>query len=578
MGDATTINIPASHRSDRYDLPPIMAMVYAGEAPAKSMTAIEGIQEWFKQGSSNLLVLMGGMGSGKTTSLQKISQTWKIKSEFIYFDHIVTLNEGSEISALDRVRLTDGSLVIVDNFDAVNSLAGFQVTPPDLRIVGGLASSHRVILATRRTPESLGDELVRQLKAEIRLSNLGFKNPFVIQLVPWELEQLRTHAVQNNDAALMSLSNLLSAIPAEDTAYLRRPLLITMLLRLGDNLPKVDEPLIVAQIYQQYCETTLSIDYDLKRSRIAGALKHGILSDLAFDIFSGTAPGQEGQAALSVGIDRVSERVLEHVLKETSLRSLSDVNKYDWTEDFLTTGHLFEEVSVSPLSKFADKQFGFTHQSFYEYFVGLAIIKRIVRGHALGLDLEYLSLATVDSLALAFVKELGGSELRSAIKKLVVRPRLTAADRLILHYLLEDDPDFASIIENSPSDYFDALETAQQGANSFLLRKMMRYQLVICGRYAAKDYVSDIKSQEDEKGLRAEQRLHSSEIVVTAQLLQRLKNPALARARYITIYRLGQLGDESAIPSLEMVFALDSSLSEAAKEAIEKIKQRSIKQ
>ncbi|MDX6269290.1 MAG: hypothetical protein QOD28_513 [Acidobacteriota bacterium] len=573
-----SLRIPASHRTDRYNLPPIPAIILVGSPSARSLTVIEGLDEWFSRSDSNLLVLMGGFGTGKTTSLQRVYSTWGDNVEYIFFDQVITLNEGMEEHAIDRLRIPNDSIVIVDNFDAVNSLAGFQVTPPDLRIVGNIARNHRIILSTRRTPEILGDELLSQLGSEIRLTNLGFHNPFVLQLVPWESDQLREHGITNNDQALTAVSKYLEALPPDESAYLRRPLLVIMLLSIGEQLLSFNEQPSVAQIYHQYCHLALSADYDQRRSRILGSLKREILSELAYDIFSGTESNQlHGTSALAVSVGRVSERVLEVVMQDPSLRSTPELTKYGWTEDFLTTNNLFGEISLSTLSEFADKQFGFIHQSFYEYFVSLAIIRRIVGGHALGLELEHLSLATIDSLALAFVKELGGAELRKAIKLLVSRPRLSIADRLVLLYLLEDETDFADILLNSPLEYLDTLDAAQKTANSFFLSKMMRYQLVIAGRYSAEEYVIEVKSHEDEQGLRAEQRLHSAETAVTAQLIQRLKNPALSRARFITIYRLGQLGDEEAIPSLEMVAALDERLRGIAQEAIERIKHRSLR-
>jgi hypothetical protein len=572
-----TANVPASHRSNGYKLPPISAIVYAGEESGQLMTAEQGFEEWFQQSNSNLLVLMGEMGSGKTTSLQKISEDWRNKSDFIDFNQFITSNEGNEITSSGRK-----PVIIIDNFDAVNSLVGLQVTPPNLRIIGNLASSHRVILSTRRTPKSQENELLKQLKDLIRLSKLGFQNPFIIQLIPWKLEHLKTFGDQNNDPSLVSLSKFLSGMPEEDTVHLRRPLLITMLLnlKLGDRRSTAiqNEALVVGKIYKQYCDTTLSVDYDLKRSQISGTLKLQILSDLAFDIFSGTAFNEKGQAALSVSLDRVSERVVESVLKDPALRSLP--NNYDWTKDFLNSNPLFEEIRVSSLSDFAEKQYGFIHQSFYEYFVGLTIIRSIVRLHSLGLKLESLSSATVDSLALVFVKQLGGSELRTAIKELLTRPRLTFADRLILLYLLEDDLEFEIVIEKLPSDYFDLLEKeiAKESYDSFFLRKMMLYQLVIKGRYTAENYVSEIKRYEDEKNLLAEEKLHSTEVSVTNQLLQRLESPALKRAKYITIYRLGQLGSELAIHHLMKIANDDALLSKIAQEAIEKINSRVINQ
>jgi hypothetical protein len=184
-------------------------------------------------------------------------------------------------------------------------------------------------------------------------------------------------------------------------------------------------------------------------------------------------------------------------------------------------------------------------------------------------------MATVDSLAFAFAKKLGASELRDAIRQIVLRPRLTVADRLILLYFLEDEADFAALLDSAPTGYLDELSQLEGSVESFFLKKMIRYQLVVVGRYDAAAYVGEVKQHEDERGLEAEARLHGAERGVTQQLLARLRNPALERARLITIYRLGQLGDASAIEPLDWVgAAAGGPVAQAARQAIAEIRTR----
>jgi hypothetical protein len=398
-------------------------------------------------------------------------------------------------------------------------------------------------------------------------------------------DQLREFGIKHSNSKLISLAQLLSKIPDRDTSsYLRRPLLIRMLLNLdfgntGSNTNQNDF-LALGRIYEKYFETTLSVDYDLNKSHITANLKQSILSNIAFDIFSGVDSTLENQIALSVGFNRVSERVMEFVSRDPDLRPLLDGRNerdYNWTNDFLgTSNHVLEKVHTSSMYGLADNNyFQFAHQSFYEYFVGCMIIKKIEEGN-LGLEFNSLSLAVNNSLVLAFVKELGGVKLYGNIKRFLIRPRINNEDRLILYYLLEDDPDFGTEIERSPSQYFDFIKQKCSEDASFFLKKVMRYQLVIKGEYPAIEYVNAIERNEDEKSLLVEERLHGAEISVTKRLLQRLDNPTLWRAKYITIYRLGQLGDESAISSLQKISPTENSLYTIARESIEKINNRII--
>lgn len=568
---------PASHQSDLLNLPdiPVRVIDAQGRTQASRAALAGALAEWFRDDSSNLLIVMGGFGTGKTTGLTAFTATEGMDAAYLNFDELSSTakhSEGSRPIPATRV-------VIFDNFDAINTLAGTQVEPPDLREVSYLAKTHRVILATRRSPLQRGDELLGQAQSEERFSQIGFRNPTIVQLLPWELRELRDHvnALKPTQETLEAVVSYLASVDPHDGERLRTPLLIKMLARLAPKLQGLNDRPTLASIYRAYSSVALAADYDLRRSQIPSSVKSEILADLAYDIFSGVVRSDGEQvSALSLPIERVSERVLESLMRMPAFRQRTGFDSYGWTEDFLSTNHMFEMGEPLRLADFSESQFGFVHQSFYEYFVSVALCRKISSGRMFGLDIEKLSMATVDSLAFAFAKELGGNQLRDGIREIVLRPRLAVADRLILFYFLEDETDFADILLAAPGEYYDDLRRSEMAVTSFFLKKMIRYQLVIAGQYDAKQYVAEVRQHEDLGALQAEERLHSAETGATQQLLARLRNPALEKARLITIYRLGQLGDRSAVEPLEWVAtAAGGAVAEAARDAIKEIRQRS---
>src|SRR5581483_5933538 len=329
-------------------------------------------------------------------------------------------------------------------------------------------------------------------------------------------------------------------------------------------------------IYEEYCSIALAADYDGARSRIPGNVKLDILADLAYDIFSGieSDDGMTGPP-LTLPVARVSERVLEALERTLLYRQRKGVDRYEWTDDFLATNHIMLRVPPVRLATFTDPLFGFVHESFYEYFVGIALCKRIASGPKWPLGLEISKLTAVDSLVFAFAKEAGGMQLREAIRGIVLRPHLRIADRLVLFYFLEDEADFSALLGAAPPEYMDELLQYEPAVTNFFVKKMIRYQLVVAGRYDAARYVDDVRHYEDDLALRAEARLLSSEREATKQLLSRLRNPALERARLITIYRLGQLGDGSAIEPLQwLATGAGGTVAAAARDAIGAIRKR----
>jgi len=282
---------------------------------------------------------MGAFGAGKTTGLREFASKDNVNAEFVSFEQLVRQEE-----RLENIEgRTHSRIAIIDNFDSINSLLGVQIEPPDLRAVAHLAAYQRVVLATRRSPYTGGDELIAQLRSEERLMKMGFTSPVIFHLLPWDSKELIEHASRTQNPELSHVADYIGTLPNEDTEYLRRPLVITMLLRLGPRLNSLQDRPTLAHVYHEYCNVALSTDYDIQRSQIPGLFKKEILSNLAYDIFSG-ASVERGTTSvdLSVPIERVSERVLETLMRAASFRQRSGVDGYGWTEEFLSTNHVFE--------------------------------------------------------------------------------------------------------------------------------------------------------------------------------------------------------------------------------------------
>lgn len=570
-----SINTPATHKSHKHDLPPVRAHIIKSESETTLTTIPQAIQDWYEDEESNLIVVMGGFGTGKSSGILSGISASNIDHELLDFHSVASIGEGKVRHAISNMEIQN-DVVIVDNFNAVNNITEVQVTPPDLTSVTLLSEDHRVIISTRRTYKSFDDELLRQLESSSRLERLGFLNPFVVQVLPWEVKDLKEYASEKGDESLKNIASFLGSLPSEQTRYLRRPLLVSMLLEMGERILSLDDIPSITEIHVKYCDAILSIDYDNRRSRLSSSDKHRILTELAFDIFSGKGTEYGKASALSVSLDRVSERVLEYVYQNKKVGRDEDSSSYHWTQDFIKTNHILDRISQSDHYSYPIDHYYFIDKSFYEYFVARALTSRIHKGEPIGLQLDQISAATFESLIFIIMEELGGPELAEAIKNILSRPRLSKGDRLIFYYLLEDDSEFEDILNDAPSEYLDALEDAHETTDHFFLQKVMRYQLVIGNRYSAYDYIEKIKEEESEDALRVERRLHSTTTGVTDQLIKRLKNPSLKKARPITVYRLKQLGDKSAIPVLETVKAYvdDEKFKRHVRNAIQKIRER----
>ncbi len=514
--------------------------------------------------------MAGPFGAGKTTHVRRFAEEARTGGRRVVF--VDFAREGD--SALDPSRVPgDAELIIIDHFDSLNLATGAQKDPPDLRSVAPLleASNRRMLLATRRLLLDNRDEMVGQLTDGQRCAVLHVAKPELIELLPWSLSSLEDIALQSNDPRGQRLFAFLGQLDQYHGAELRRPLLLSMLLRVLDEMPEIPE---TGSLYEKYVGQTIAHDFDKGLSVITAQAKHHILRDLAFDIFTGQdlAPG-EGETRITVANDRVSARVLEGI-EQAGLRLAAVDKNYSLVQDFLDTNHLFGQSPPRRVFDPHTRAYEFRHPSFYDYFVGEAMALRYEKGHSLGLRPETFSAATLDSLAIYFAKRRLTSRARAELRNAVEWPKLSWPDRLLMLYHLEDEVGFSDLLAGTPADYRLQLRDLANSREATFITKAVKFQLVLLGEFDPYQYVADAREIEGGTDTHIEAQLQRGSGGSTEFLLGRLVNPDLQRAKPIAVYRLGQMGDRVALASLSKLRSGDPRLTELVDEAIERIERR----
>lgn len=453
----------------------------------------------------------------------------------------------------------------------------FDVRPDVRELVPLLATGSRVVVATRRSATDNSDELIRQLTDPRRYETLKLVAPSIMELLPLDFETLGVHLEATPSPRLQRVIDYLSKFPVLASDHLRRPLLLRMMVDIGFDPTDNEAPVTIANLYKTYTSAALSRDYDFGRSRIPEGRKASILSELAFDIFRGVEPDVGHESAFLVTYQRIQARVNDEVQADPTLRLLDKEHRYAWTEDFLTTNHVLSQQPrrLLPASG-ATLLFSFDHPTLFEYFISIAMLDRFSRGITLGITKETLSEATFRSLTLYFIRAAWGSHLVADLERLL-KARLTWVDRLIILFILEPHVDFPDILAHAGTRYLDDIETAFDDMQSYFIRKVISYQLIVAGRWSAFDYVSDLRLNEQPDDYNLEWQIHAGTGDVTTHLLYRASTSAGEATLPILIFRMGQMGDIRCSENLERLknsHDIDERLRFLAAEALDKIQSR----
>lgn len=550
-------------------LPPTVARI-KGDSRHRRVDALDALESWAKT-SSNVAIVFGRAGAGKSYILQALAKRMAVTG-------------GLTCTQLDFEQLTRGSFEVgaqpagssrihlIDNFDAINSITGIQTSPPDLSSVSHLLhEGHRLVLATRRQVFDEGDDLGRQLSQPLRSEALGAVEPFIIEMLPWKITEIEGATNAHTEDSVVNVARYLRRHGGLLGDEFLTPLTVRMLALMGRRLEE-SSPTSLARVYDEYVGWALTRDYDRRQSAFKEAHKRRILANIAYDIFC----GQQGTTAASYSVSRhrLVERVMEVVSQDPLLRSGRTGENYQWAEDFLSTNHILTVTAHRSSTSHQYPVYAFEHPSFFEYFVAQAIAQRVSSDSSLGIQPNALSEATFRSMTLYFVRENWDADAERSASA-IVRRRLTWPDRLLFLYMLEMAPDFGTLLRSVDQSYLDQLSQALPTIDNFFVRKAIRYQLVIAGRLSPWEYIQDLRRNENEDETSSERWLLSGRGEnLTNSLITRMNRPDLRPALPIAVYRLGQMGEVSALETLRVMLdstSPSSALYDLIQESIEKI-------
>jgi hypothetical protein len=133
-------------------------------------------------------------------------------------------------------------------------------------------------------------------------------------------------------------------------------------------------------------------------------------------------------------------------------------------------------------------------------------------------------------------------------------------------------------MERVPESYWAACRQNENRTNSFFLKKMIKYQLILKEHsdQRALEYVQLLRDSERLEHRDLEANLFATTSSREAYLLTRLHNKNLKAARAVTIFRIGQFGGDRALDVLTEYPQSDLSEGTASilHEAINKIRER----
>lgn len=548
---------PWSHRSDRLQLPRALAaptLTADGGKPAEPLASL--LDAWLPDVGSNLFFISGPSGFGKSTE----AKLWLAEHPGTKY---VSLLDGPISATLSGTQPATMP-VVIDDFDPIPTRADEGGVRPDLsqlRVFFGQGG--RCVILSKRNPAVDLDELAEQLRSVSRLDGLGVHSPTVVRVLPLSYEELSQWAEVRQDARLKKIAAVVTRSAGQQLAS---PMIVRQLYESADESRPA--PRTQFDAYTAHLNHVCGSAWDRGSSRIPGRVRFLAYRDLAWDIFAGL--GSSGaRRRLAISSPRVAERIQEQLQRDLATTRQRDFLTYEWTADFLSLTEIFS-VTGGADSETAS----FTHSSYYEFFAAEAIRARLINERGLALDEAQFAEATMDSLIVSFVKAGIQEDDYDAIAALCSRDRLSWLDRMLCLYLMEERPGFKTLLSKSPEDYWTNLQRAAELFSSLFLRKATMYQQVIAGRASAWDYVELLKREEGADAETLERSLLGSSAELTASLLARLTNPELAAALPISIYRLGQMGDDSAIADLRRVSRKSTELKQASAEAIRQIQER----
>lgn len=555
------------------------------------------LRQWFTEASSsNLAVVLGPFGSGKTDVLVtfaewlRASAAERLTMFALYRDVAPGDSRAGDQSLCDRLlklykldapelqqRVNEqlaGAVIVIDGFDEV--WGSTHRSSPDLTHLRSLLDVNaRVVVAARRHFGLAADPFIGQLLDPALLAQAGVKQPIILGLRPPAFDEVKSVLSGTQAAQTTEVLEYLTRFSAKEVQHLFRPLLLQMLLLITDDLSQERAVMSVATLYRRYTNNVLQRDYSQHLSEIPPDAKRLILITAAGDALKST---YSGGAAYSPTVpqcnyDDVSLRVLEVLDKFR----LADPSK-DRTRDFAHTNHLLRPVSAEAWDSQVGRHFDFSHPTFFELFCAEHLLSRLSDRRSLELpDTDFVE-SLFDSLVPYFLAAYVTTSAYGFLRQLVSRETIGFCERSLCLRLLEDDPELPELMRRVPESYWTTCRQNENRTHSFFLKKIIKFQLILRenSESRALDFVQLIRDDERVEHRDLEAYLFATRTSRDSYLLKRLYNENLRAARAVTILRLGQLGGDYALNELRKYpqSGLSERTTSLLREAIQMIQER----
>ena len=557
----------------------------------------------FLDGDEEVLILLGEVGAGKSALFRYLADRALKERRLLplivdYAELAKYLPVASAVEALAQSleplstraanefreaaeNAPQTLLILIDAFDEINFSLGYDTPSPNLDKLGALLRSGvKTAVGARSSMTASKEGFLSQLVEQPSTDQVDDARTIaprfsIVELLPCETDELKTIDGQLPPEKSAAFSTYLDTLSGVRMDRVRRPLFLQMLVDLPSGTSHGDAPFSIYKLYDDYVETTLSHDVGHRNGQQSSAMpvrtKRHILQNVANDMFGDQKLHSDARVAAGLVKERINDAVTS---KANSAWVEREDRTYDWVADFDRSNHLL--VAQTGAIARVTPPVAFVHQSLFEFFLSQHFATTFYETGRFGLEDDRHTVRAFDSLLPYFLRSQFNSYEGDGLIQLVRRDATSDLDRLVAFFFLEDSPDILKLLGAIDTEYRPFLLKAETSVDSFFMQKIVRYQLILTEQSQARAiaYVCDAREKETDQAQDIEVHTFATGRGPTDFLLRRLENPSLRSTRPITVYRLGQFGDTSALTALDGLETKDPCFAALIQEAHTRIAER----
>jgi hypothetical protein len=196
------------------------------------------------------------------------------------------------------------------------------------------------------------------------------------------------------------------------------------------------------------------------------------------------------------------------------------------------------------------EQLCFSSTKIYQYFLAQDLIENLVVYSRLGFLPTPRSLYVLNSFTPYFLRRLSLAVPEQSVAHMIESPSSSYIDRMLGFFFIEDAPGTVPLLRRESRSYRQFIKNVGDIFSSVLMRKVARFQLILLSDSfeLAFKYVDELRHSDYDNV--DDMDAHVGDQSPTSFLLERLTKADLYAALPITVYRLGQQGEDRAVEPL----------------------------